>query len=184
MNPRAPWLGLSAAVLALDQVTKMLVQTRLPLHDSRTILPDLFSLTHVTNRGALFGLLHDLPDPWRAILFTVVPFAAIVLILYFQGRTAPADRLAHGGLALILGGAAGNFLDRLRLGYVVDFLDVYVGTHHWPAFNVADSAICVGVGLLVLDLLRPHRRPRPVDAAAPSAEPPRNPGSANAPGPL
>ena len=185
MNPRVRWLALSAGVLGLDQATKALVQARLSLHDSRTVIPDLFSLTHVTNRGALFGLLHDLPDPWRAVLFTVVPFAAILLILYFQGRTASGDRLAHGGLALILGGAAGNFLDRLRLGYVVDFLDVYVGTHHWPAFNVADSAICIGVGLLVLDLLRPHRRPRPVDAGASApAESSGSPGSANAPGPL
>ena len=185
MTRRLPWLALSAAVLAFDQATKVLVRARLPLHDSRTVIPDLFSLTHVTNRGALFGLLHDLPDPWRAVLFTVVPFAAILLILYFQGRTSPADRLAHGGLALILGGAAGNFLDRLRLGHVVDFLDVYVGTYHWPAFNVADSAICVGVGLLVFDLLRPHRRPRPHEAsAAAAAEAHRSPGSANAPGPL
>lgn len=187
MSPRVRWLGLSAAILALDQATKMLVQARLPLHDSRTVVPDFFNLTHVTNRGALFGLLHDLPDPWRAVLFTVVPFAAIVLILYFQGRTAPADRLAHGGLALILGGAAGNFLDRLRLGYVVDFLDVYVGPHHWPAFNVADSAICIGVGLLVLDLLRPRPHARDARDAAPpaaTAESPRPPGSANAPRPL
>jgi signal peptidase II len=77
----------------------------------------------------------------------------------------------------------GNFLDRLRLGYVVDFLDVYAGAHHWPAFNVADSAICVGVGLLILDLLRPHHRPAATGLAAPSDFPP-NPGSANAPGPV
>jgi signal peptidase II len=180
---RLRWLVLSAGVLLLDQVTKSLVRTRLPLHDSEPVLPGLFSLTHVTNRGALFGLLHDLPDPWRGMLFTIVPFAAILLILYFQGRTAPADRLAHGGLALILGGAAGNFLDRLRLGYVVDFLDVYAGPHHWPAFNVADSAICVGVGLLILDLLRPHRRPASAVVVAPSDLPPSH-GSANAPGPV
>jgi signal peptidase II len=181
---RLRWLVLSAGVLLLDQITKSLIRARLPLHDSESIVPGLFSLTHVTNRGALFGLLHDLPDPWRAVLFTVVPFAAILLILYFQGRTAPADRLAHGGLALILGGAAGNFLDRLRLGYVVDFLDVYAGEHHWPAFNVADSAICIGVGLLILDLLRPHRRPAAAAALVAPSDLPPNHGSANAPGPV
>jgi signal peptidase II len=180
---RLRWLLVSAGVLLIDQVTKSLIRARLPLHDSDPVVPGLFSLTHVTNRGALFGLLHDLPDPWRALLFTVVPFAAILLILYFQGRTAVADRLAHGGLALILGGAAGNFLDRLRLGYVVDFLDVYAGEHHWPAFNVADSAICIGVSLLILDLLRPHRRPAGATVMAPSDLPP-NHGSANAPGPV
>lgn len=183
IGARLRWLALSAGVLLVDQVSKNLVRARLPLSDSETVVPGLFSLTHVTNRGALFGILHDLPDPWRAALFTVVPFAAIVLILYFQGRTAPADRLAHGGLALILGGAAGNFLDRLRLGWVVDFLDVYVGPHHWPAFNVADSAICIGVGLLILDLLRPHRRVASAGLATPLDSPP-NPGSANASGPL
>jgi signal peptidase II len=177
------WLALSAGLLLADQITKALVRERLPLHESETVVPGLFNLTHVTNRGALFGLLHDLPDPWRGLLFTIVPFAAIVLILAFQGRTAATDRLAHGGLALILGGAAGNFVDRLRLGYVIDFLDVFVGPHHWPAFNVADSAICVGVALLVLDLLRPHRRAA-AEGLAVSLESPPNPGSANAPGPL
>ena len=180
---RLRWLALSAGVLLFDQMTKELVRARLPLHDSQEIVPGLFNLTHVTNRGALFGLLHDLPDPWRAMLFTIVPFAAILLILCFQGRTAATDRLAHGGLALILGGAAGNFLDRLRLGYVVDFLDVFIGPHHWPAFNVADASICVGVGLLILDLLQPHRRGAAAGVAAPLDSPP-NHGSANAPGPL
>jgi signal peptidase II len=164
----------STAILAADQAAKALVRAFLPLHESVEVVPSLFSLTHVTNRGALFGILHDLADPWRGALFTIVPLVAIVLIVHFQGRTSPEDRLAQSGLALILGGAFGNFLDRVRLGHVTDFLDVYVGPHHWPAFNIADSAICVGVGLLIADLLWPQRdgAPHPVPSESPDASRP------------
>jgi signal peptidase II len=151
---------LTLAVLLFDQAAKWLVTSRLPLYASVPVVPGLFHLTLVTNRGALFGLFHDLPDPYRGALFTVVPGLAIGLILFFQYWTTMQDRLAHTGLALILGGALGNLIDRLRLGYVVDFLDVFIGDHHWPAFNVADSAICVGVALLVLDLARGWRHGR------------------------
>jgi signal peptidase II len=175
VSQRLPWLALSAAVLLADQAAKALVRALLPLHDSVELVPSLFSLTHVTNRGALFGILHDLGDPWRGALFTVVPLIAILLIVHFQGRTSPDDHLAQSGLALILGGAAGNFLDRVRLGQVTDFLDVYVGPHHWPAFNIADSAICVGVGLLIADLLWPPQRDgaaHPVPSESPDASRP------------
>jgi signal peptidase II len=175
MSRRLPWLLVSMAVLAADQGAKALVRALLPLHESLEVVPSLFSLTHVTNRGALFGILHDLADPWRGALFTVVPLIAILLILHFQGRTSPEDRLAQSGLALILGGAAGNFLDRVRLGHVTDFLDVYVGPHHWPAFNIADSAICVGVGLLIADLLWPKQSdgaPQAIPSETPDASRP------------
>lgn len=157
-RPRLLLFLVSAAVFLLDQATKALVRSSMPLHASRTVIPDFLRITHVTNRGALFGLLRDLPDPYRSVLFTIVPLGAIGLILLFQARTSVADRLAQSGLALILGGALGNLFDRLRLGQVTDFLDVFVGDHHWPAFNAADSAICVGVSLLVLDLLGSGRR--------------------------
>ncbi len=97
-------------------------------------------------------------------MFLAVPVIAITLILYFQYRTSTADIMTQSGLALILGGAVGNLVDRLRFGHVVDFVDVFVGEHHWPAFNVADSAICVGVSLLFIDLLRQSRRSRPVES--------------------
>jgi signal peptidase II len=158
---------LALGVLLADQIAKEIVTSRLALFSSVPIVPGLFHLTLVTNRGALFGLFHDLADPYRAILFTAVPILAIALILVFQYRTTIADTVAQAGLALILGGALGNLTDRLRLGYVVDYLDVFVGSYHWPAFNVADSSICAGVGLLVLDLLAKGRRH---DGAAPAAE--------------
>ncbi|HKQ96575.1 MAG TPA: signal peptidase II [Candidatus Polarisedimenticolia bacterium] len=156
---RLLWAALSATILLFDQISKAQVRRLLPLHESVTVLPGFVQLTHVTNRGALFGMLHDLPDPWRSALFTLVPLLAIVLILGFQARTPAGARIAHAGLALILGGAAGNLADRLRFGQVTDFVDVFVGAHHWPAFNLADSSICVGVALLVLDLMRHGGRP-------------------------
>jgi signal peptidase II len=167
---RLAWALGSVAVVACDQATKHLVRSRMPVHESIPVVPGLFHLTHVTNRGALFGMLHDLPDPWRAAIFTSVPVLAVGLIVWFQMRTPATDRLAQGGLALILAGAVGNLADRLRFGQVTDFLDVFVGEHHWPAFNVADSSICVGVALLMLDLLRHGRRP----AATPTTTDPRS----------
>jgi signal peptidase II len=155
---RAGYAALSVAVFGLDQWTKHLVTASMALHDSVPVIRDLFHLTLVTNRGALFGVLHDLADPYRSVLFTLVPILAVGLIVYFQVRTSLRDAIAHLGLALILGGALGNLADRLRFGHVIDFLDVFVGDHHWPAFNVADSSICVGVSLLVLGLLLQGRR--------------------------
>lgn len=155
----------SLGVAVIDQASKAVVVRHLAPAGSIPIVPGLFHLTFVTNRGALFGLLHDLPDPYRSILFTLVPALAVGLVVLFQYRTDVSERLTQAGLALILGGALGNLADRIRLGHVVDFLDVFVGTHHWPAFNAADSAICTGVGLLLLDLLTRSRR-------APSPAPP------------
>lgn len=157
----------SLAVLAIDQVTKDLVSSRMIVYSSVPVIPGFFHITLVTNRGALFGLFHDLADPWRGALFTTVPTLAILLVLAFQYRTTLNDPLTQTGLALILGGAIGNLADRVRLGYVVDFLDVFVGDHHWPAFNVADAAICSGVGLLVLDLYRRGRSGRQEGATVP-----------------
>lgn len=156
---RYAWGLVTLLVVAADQASKRLVRRSLSLHDSVPVVPGLFHLTHVANRGALFGMLRDLPDPWRSALFTLVPLAAIVLIIYFQRRTPWTDTPAHLGLALILGGAVGNLADRIRLGYVTDFLDVFLQDHHWPAFNVADACICVGVSLLVLSLVLTRREP-------------------------
>jgi signal peptidase II len=146
------------AVLVGDQATKDVVTSRMALYSSIPVIPGFLHLTYVTNRGALFGLFHDLAEPYRSVLFTSIPIVAIGLILFFQFRTTLADRAAQAGLALILGGALGNLVDRLRLGYVVDFIDVFLAKHHWPAFNLADSSICIGVTLLVVDLVLQGRR--------------------------
>jgi signal peptidase II len=146
----APLLG-AALVAALDQGIKRLVLETRP---DFTVIPGLFSVTFGTNTGVAFGLFRDFP--LGVTLLGVVLFAGI---LVYVVRAAPAaDGLERAGLALLLGGAAGNLIDRFRLGYVVDYLDVYVGAYHWPAFNLADSAITVSVGLLVLALRRPPDR--------------------------
>lgn len=161
---RLLFAAVSIGVLVLDQLTKEWITSRTTLGSSIPIIPGLLHLTLVTNTGALFGLFKDIGDPYRTIMFLAVPVIAIALILFFQYRTSTADLVTQGGLALILGGAVGNLVDRVRFGHVVDFVDVFVGEHHWPAFNVADSAICVGVSLLFIDLLCQSRGSRPLES--------------------
>jgi signal peptidase II len=123
------------------------------LHESRPLVEGFLSLTHVRNRGAAFGLLSDADLPFQAALFSIVSVAALVAIAIYAFRLPPKSTLPRAGLALILAGAMGNLIDRALLGYVIDFVDVYWRSHHWPAFNLADSAISVGVALLLLDSL-------------------------------
>jgi len=160
-----PWrlLYLTASVLlfALDRKTKALVVEQLPLYSSIPVVEGFFHLTHVANTGALFGLMAGLGAPLRGLIFITVPVFAIFLILIFQFRSREADFLVQAGLSLILGGAAGNLYDRIAFGHVVDFLDFSLAGHHWPAFNVADSCICLGVFTLILDLYRRERSAAP-----------------------
>ncbi|MFQ5671098.1 MAG: signal peptidase II [Acidobacteriota bacterium] len=160
------FLLLASLVLVVDQASKAFMTHLLASRGSIPVIPGLFDLTYVRNRGAVFGLFRDLPDLWRAPLLTLVPVAALVFVLVAVYHT-PAHRfLPLSAFGLVLGGALGNLSDRIRFQSVVDFLDVYLGRYHWPAFNVADSAICVGVALLILDLLRAAR---PQSAQTPMA---------------
>lgn len=143
------------------------------------IVPEFFNLWYSRNPGGLFGYFGNWPDPWRSMFLTLVPVVAVAVISVFLARAEDEDRATMLGLGLILGGAVGNLIDRLIRGEVVDFLDAYAsfelmpgfagwlqetfGTVHWPTFNLADSAIVVGVGLLMLDIVRPSR---PREAAA------------------
>lgn len=158
---RLLYLGLSLLLFGLDRITKTLVVEWLPLHESVPVVEGFFHLTHVTNTGALFGLLSGLSSPFRGILFITVPVLAVILILMFQFRSREDDFLAQVGLSMILGGALGNLYDRISLGHVVDFLDFNLAGYHWPAFNIADSCICIGVGSLLLDLYWRERHPAP-----------------------
>lgn len=146
-----PWLALAAGVVALDQLTKWWVSTSLAVYESIPILP-FFNLVHVHNTGAAFSFLAQ-AGGWQRWLFTGLALLISVVIVAWLIRLSPRQRLQALGLALILGGALGNAWDRLTLGYVVDFLDVYYQTWHWPAFNVADSAITVGVATLIVEAI-------------------------------
>lgn len=151
---------LSLAVLVLDQWTKWLIEVHLPPSAAQPVIPGLLNLTHVQNTGVAFGLFAAqgaAGGRWLLVLMGLVALGAV--FLYFH--LAPArNRLLLGSLALIVGGAIGNLIDRLASGGVTDFIDVYVGTHHWPSFNVADSAITVGIALMIFDSFRSHRSER------------------------
>jgi signal peptidase II len=149
-----PLLLLMTGVVGLDQATKALLVRSLDLHDSVPLLDGLLSISHVRNRGAAFGLLSDWDLPYQPVVLAVLSVAALAAILFYFVRLPASARLPRLALALVLGGAVGNLLDRVRLGYVVDFIHVYWRQHQWPDFNVADSAITVGVILLVFDILR------------------------------
>jgi len=145
-------LLIALAVFVADQLTKWVIGSAIPLHDSWPVIPGFFRLTHVKNRGAAFGIFADSTSPMKIevlILLSVVALVVVLMLLWAQ----PGVRRIGLGLALILGGALGNLFDRLAHGSVVDFLEFYLRGFHWPAFNVADSAIVIGAGLLVLDML-------------------------------
>jgi signal peptidase II len=151
---RKIYVAISALVVVVDQLTKMLVDRFMNLHESRLLVDGILRLTYVQNRGAAFGILSEADLPYQSLLFAVVSLAALGAIAAYAWRLPARSRLPQIALALIMGGALGNLLDRARLGYVIDFVDAYWRLHHWPAFNVADSAISVGVVLLVIDILR------------------------------
>ena len=151
---RGFYLWVAAAVVALDQVAKALVDRYMDLHESHTLVEGLARLTYVQNRGAAFGILSDADLPYQSLLFSLISILALGAIAVYAWKLPITSRLPQMALALIMGGAVGNLIDRMRLGYVIDYVDVYWGRHHWPAFNVADSAISIGVALLVLDILK------------------------------
>jgi len=155
---RTHYLIVSLAIIVLDAWTKWLVASRIGLNDSVTLLPNFFQIVHVRNTGAAFGIGANAQSQVVPLLLNFGAIGVFCIVVVYAFRAAVTDRVLQTGLHLILGGAIGNLIDRFRLGYVVDFLDVYVNVggqpHHWPAFNVADSAICIGIGLLFLDMRR------------------------------
>jgi len=140
-------------VVLLDRATKWAVAKQISLHDGIQIIPGFFRITHVENRGAAFGLFADSPAQWKIAMLVLFSIVALVVVTALLWRNSHAMTTTGIGLALILGGAVGNLWDRLLNGRVVDFLLFYVGQYQWPAFNVADSAIVCGAGLLVIEIL-------------------------------
>jgi len=156
MTKRMIFFPIVIGSLILDQVTKLAIDRSLQLYQSIPVIDGLFSVTYVRNKGAAFSFLAN--SSWRLPFFIFVTIIAMVAILVSLYKMRDEQRLAVASLGLIFSGAVGNLIDRIRLGEVIDFLDVYWQTHHWPAFNVADSAICVGVTLLALDMIIEDRR--------------------------
>jgi signal peptidase II len=169
--PARPWRpGLTATIIAAilvvaDQASKVVIQRIMMLHETIPIMPSV-SLTYTRNPGAAFSLLADAHPTFRAWFFLVVSVVALILIAVFLRRVERGDWWSLAALSLILGGAIGNLLDRVRYGEVVDFIDLYLGQYHWPVFNVADSGITVGM-LMLLGHALLHRQPDVRPAADP-----------------
>jgi signal peptidase II len=143
---------LPALIVVCDQLTKAAVRQMLPLHTSVTIVPGLVDFTHVRNTGAAFGILNGADLPFKAVLIALIAAGALIGVGLYAASLAHHQVIARVGLSLIIGGAAGNLIDRIVVGSVVDFVDVYWRTYHFWAFNVADSAITIGVGMMILDM--------------------------------
>ena len=153
---KSTYLLLSLGVLVLDQLSKWWIERTIPLHGSRPVIPGFLDLTRVENKGIAFGLLAA-DGLSRALLLVGLGLAALVLITVYFWQTPLSQPRLLTALALVLGGAAGNLMDRIAAGSVTDFIDVYVRTYHWYTFNIADSAITIGIVLLSLDLLLSRR---------------------------
>jgi signal peptidase II len=152
MRHKYVWVGsIVSVILVLDQVTKYLVDKHIRPYELVAVIPGFFNLTNVRNRGAAFSILSGLPDGWRDAFFISVTLIAVLAILAFIRHTK--EPLLVIAFSLITGGAVGNVIDRVRLGEVIDFIQWYVKSWYWPSFNVADSAITVGVVLLAFDML-------------------------------
>ena len=159
----------AGTVIIVDQMTKLSIMQNMRLHESIPIIPNLFSLTYIRNPGAAFGLLAGSSNAFRMLFFGLTSVFALALLGTILVRLPAGDWLGQLSIAAILGGAIGNLLDRLRYGEVIDFLDVYIDTYHWPAFNVADSAISVGVVFLIIHFAFEKKEMPPVSTGGVSS---------------
>ena len=153
---RLPYFLVALVIFVLDRAAKILVEAYLPLHQSLTIIPGFFDLAHTRNTGVAFGFLANSDSPWMPRVLTLISSLALLTILVFSLRNSSKNWKLQLGLMLVLGGAGGNLCDRLLYGYVIDFIEAYYRSYHWPTFNVADSSISIGIGLLLLETLT-HR---------------------------
>ena len=152
-TPQTLQIWIAAAIVVLDQATKALIRSRLDLHESVAVIPGFFDLTRVHNTGAAYGFMDAVDFPYKPAVFAVIAIVALTGLVFYSASLDASQRLTRLGMSLVIGGAAGNLVDRVTAGYVLDFVDVYWGTWHFWAFNVADSAISLGVVLMILDLL-------------------------------
>ena len=163
MKNKSLWVAsIMGIVLILDQLTKHFVDTHIRRHETITVIPGFFNLTNVRNPGAAFGILSGIHGAWRSVFFISATIAALIVIAVLIRKTH--ERLLIFAFSLIAGGAIGNVIDRVRYGEVVDFIQWYVKSYYWPSFNVADSAISIGVGLLAIDMFF-LKKPEPGESA-------------------
>lgn len=151
-------VSIVTSIILLDQATKALVMKRMSEGESIPIIDDLLSLTFVFNPGAAFGFLSSASEEFRIPFFFLISFVAMAVVLFIYFKGARENLLLQIGLSMVLGGAAGNLIDRILFKKVIDFIDVYYKQFHWPAFNVADSAITMGVFILIVDMVLTGRR--------------------------
>ncbi len=144
---------ISGFIIITDQIVKMIILKTMPLYQSIKVVPGFFNITHIHNRGGAFGMFADQSPTFRIIVFLIVSMFAVCVIFWLYRNTPDTHRFLSIALAMIFGGAIGNLIDRVRFGEVIDFLDFYLGSWHWPAFNVADSAITMGVIIFAFHLL-------------------------------
>lgn len=157
-NRYALLAAVALPVIILDQITKLLIVRKLGMNDAITVIDNFFDIVHARNQGAAFGILRD--SSIRLPFLISVSLVAVVVVFILYRKLRPDQKLAAASLALVLAGAVGNLIDRARLGEVIDFLSVHWYQHAWPAFNVADSAICIGVGLMAIDMYREEKKKR------------------------
>jgi signal peptidase II len=145
-------------IMFLDQFTKILIRWKFTLYESVPVIDGFFNLTYIANPGAAFGLFSGIKGVWLGRIFILITLVAIPLVVYLYREVESKDRWLGFALILVGGGALGNLIDRLTVGPVTDFLDFHIGLYHWPAFNVADSCITIGVAVMIASWLLPHRR--------------------------
>jgi signal peptidase II len=154
MKKNVPYFLFAAALVILDQVTKAVVAGKVTLYESVPVIRGFFNITRIHNKGAIFGTFSQTNNALVFALLTAASITALALVVYFFFKTPAADKLMKIALTLIMAGALGNQFDRLVRGHVIDFLDFYVRTAHWPFFNVADSCITIGACLMLVTLFR------------------------------
>ena len=155
---RLLYLLLAGGVFLADRLTKTLIQTGMTLHESRPIIPGFFHIVYAKNQGIAFGLFADSSSAIKTFVLVFLSSVALAGVVVLLWKADPGAAKLSAGLSLIMGGALGNLFDRVQYGSVVDFLDFFVDSYHWPAFNLADSAIVVGGGLLLLYMTRAEKR--------------------------
>ena len=154
LQPRLPYLGLAGLVLLFDQVSKSFIHKSFDLGQSVSVVEGLFELTYVRNTGVAFGVFSSVASPAKSALLSTFAAVAVVVVIVYSVRNPAGHHFLQAALALILGGALGNLYDRVAYGYVIDFLNLHIGSYDWPTFNVADTAITLGVMFLAAEIIR------------------------------